>query len=59
MHIGAQPVPPSLINKWLKIFPHHKYDTNYGLSESLGPGCINLGLENTHKVGAIGKPSKY
>lgn len=59
MHIGAQPVPPSLIQKWLKIFPHHKYDTNYGLSESLGPGCINLGLENTHKVGAIGKPSKH
>ena len=56
MHIGAQPVPPSLIRRWMKIFPHHKYDTNYGLSESLGPGCVHLGLENVHKVGAIGKP---
>ena len=56
MHIGAQPVPPSLINRWLKVFPHHKYDTNYGLSESIGPGCVHLGVDNVHKVGAIGKP---
>ena len=55
MHIGAQPVPPSLIMHWKKIFPHHLYDTNYGLSESIGPGCVHLGLENVHKVGAIGK----
>ena len=55
MHIGAQPVPPSLIHRWLKLFPHHEYDTNYGLSESIGPGCVHLGVENVHKVGAIGK----
>ncbi|MGN0593357.1 MAG: class I adenylate-forming enzyme family protein [Ruminococcus sp.] len=55
MHIGAQPVPPSLIQRWLKVFPHHDYDTNYGLSESIGPGCVHLGLGNIHKVGAIGK----
>ncbi|MEJ2164774.1 MAG: AMP-binding protein [Desulfobacterales bacterium] len=54
MHIGAQPIPPSLIKKWKKVFPHHDYDTNYGLTESTGPGCVHLGLENTHKVGAIG-----
>ena len=56
MHIGAQPVPPSLIKHWLEYFPDHKYDTNYGLSESTGPGCVHLGLENVHKVGAIGIP---
>ena len=56
MHIGAQPVPPSLILRWKKIFPHHEYDTNYGLSESSGPGAVHLGVENIHKVGAIGKP---
>ena len=56
MHIGAQPVPPSIIKRWLKIFPNHQYDTNYGLTESLGPGCIHLGMENIHKVGAIGIP---
>ncbi|MBQ8781269.1 MAG: acyl--CoA ligase [Oscillospiraceae bacterium] len=55
MHIGAQPVPPSLITRWKKYFPDHKYDTNYGLSESIGPGCVHLGMENIHKVGAIGK----
>lgn len=56
MHIGAQPVPPSLIKNWKKVFPHHDYDTNYGLSESTGPGCVHLGMENLHKVGAIGVP---
>ncbi|MBP3706123.1 MAG: AMP-binding protein, partial [Clostridia bacterium] len=30
-------------------------DTNYGLSESIGPGCVHLGVGNVHKVGAIGK----
>ena len=55
MHIGAQPVPPSLIKRWKERFPHHEYDTNYGLSESIGPGCVHLGVENIHKVGAIGK----
>lgn len=55
MHIGAQPVPPSLIKRWMKVFPHHKYDTNYGLSESIGPGCVHLGVDNIDKVGAIGK----
>jgi acyl-CoA synthetase (AMP-forming)/AMP-acid ligase II len=56
MHIGAQPVPPSLIKRWKQRFPAMQYDTNYGLSESTGPGCIHLGIENEHKVGAIGKP---
>ncbi len=55
MHIGAQPVPPSLIRRWKTVFPNHDYDTNYGLSESIGPGCVHLGVENIHKVGAIGK----
>ena len=56
MHIGAQPVPPSLIKHWKEYFPNHLYDTNYGLSESTGPGCVHLGVENIHKVGAIGVP---
>ncbi|MBO4277833.1 MAG: acyl--CoA ligase [Clostridia bacterium] len=55
MHIGAQPVPQSLIKRWLEYFPNHQYDTNYGLSESIGPGAVHLGVENVNKVGAIGK----
>ena len=56
MHIGAQPVPPSLIKRWREKFPGHSYDTNYGLSESIGPGCVHLGVENIDHVGAIGVP---
>lgn len=56
MHIGAQPVPESLIKRWHTWFPGHAYDTNYGLSESTGPGCVHLGVENTDHVGAIGVP---
>jgi len=54
MHIGAQPVPPALIKRWKKVFPNHDYDTNYGLSESTGPGAVHLGVENIDHVGAIG-----
>ena len=54
MHIGAQPVPPSLIKRWKAVFPNHEYDTNYGLSESIGPGAVHLGIENIDHVGAIG-----
>ena len=56
MHIGAQPVPRSLIERWLEVFPGHDYDTNYGLSESTGPGCVHLGIGNIEHVGAIGIP---
>jgi acyl-CoA synthetase (AMP-forming)/AMP-acid ligase II len=55
MHIGAQPVPPSLIRHWKGYFPDMQYDTNYGLSEASGPGCVHLGVENEDKVGAVGK----
>jgi acyl-CoA synthetase (AMP-forming)/AMP-acid ligase II len=48
-----------LIRRWKQYFPHHLYDTNYGLSESIGPGCVHLGVENIHKVGAIGKPGYH
>ena len=54
MHIGAQPVPPALIKRWKSVFPNHDYDTNYGLSESTGPGAVHLGIENIDHVGAIG-----
>ena len=55
MHIGAQPVPPSLVLRWRNYFPDMHYDNNYGLSEAAGPGCVHLGLQNRHKVDSIGK----
>ncbi|MBR7099660.1 MAG: acyl--CoA ligase [Clostridia bacterium] len=56
MHIGAQPVPQSLVKRWQEYFPGQAYDTNYGLSESIGPGAVHLGVENIRKVGSIGVP---
>lgn len=56
MHVGAQPVPESLIRRWRRWFPDQQYDTNYGLSESTGPGCVHLGVENIGHAGAIGVP---
>lgn len=58
MHAGAQPVPPSLIKAWKKYFPDQAYDTNYGLTESTGPGCVHLGVENAHCIGPIGIAGK-
>ncbi len=56
MHIGAQPVPPSLVRRWLKVFPHHLFDNNYGLSEGMGPGSLHLGIENIDHVETNGVP---
>lgn len=56
LHIGAMPVPPSLIKRWKEYFPNMDYDTTYGLSEVTGPNCVHLGIENLHKIGAIGRP---
>ena len=55
--MGAQPIPPVLVQRIKGYFPQMEYDTVYGLSESAGPGVIHLGTENERKVGAIGKPS--
>jgi acyl-CoA synthetase (AMP-forming)/AMP-acid ligase II len=55
MYMGAQPIPPVLVKRWKSYFPDMRYDTTYGLSEGGGPGVVRLGMENEHKVGAIGK----
>ncbi len=55
MHIGAQPVPPSLIKRWKEYFlsistiPTTDFQNQH-------PGCVHLGVENINKVGAIGIP---
>jgi acyl-CoA synthetase (AMP-forming)/AMP-acid ligase II len=55
MHTGAQPIPPSLIRQWKQYFPDMQYASNYGLSESTGPGCVHLNMEDSHKLEATGK----
>jgi acyl-CoA synthetase (AMP-forming)/AMP-acid ligase II len=57
MYMGAQPIPPSLVRRWKSYFPAMQHDTTYGLSEGGGPGVTHLGMENEHKIGAIGRPS--
>ena len=57
--MGAQSIPPVVVQRLKQYFPHMEYDTVYGLSETTGPGIIHLGSENEHKVGAIGKPSLF
>jgi acyl-CoA synthetase (AMP-forming)/AMP-acid ligase II len=56
-HMGAQPIPASLVHRLKAYFPKMAYDTTYGLSECMGPGVIDLGIKNERKIGAIGKPS--
>lgn len=55
MHMGAQPISPSLVNSWINVFPSVDFDISYGLTETAGPGCVNLGSENIKKVGSIGR----
>jgi long-chain acyl-CoA synthetase len=54
-HMGAQPIPFSLIKHWKQYFPDMQYDRSYGLSEATGPGCIDLRIENQHKLEATGR----
>lgn len=54
-HMGAQPIPPEVVQQWTKVFPTQQFDINYGLTEAGGPGCIHLGIDNIHKPGSIGK----
>lgn len=56
MHIGAQPVPISIIKRWETYFPYQQYEISYGLSESGGPGCVHTGVGNRCKPGMIGIP---
>lgn len=58
-HMGAQPIPPVLVHRLKQYFPDMLYDTSYGLSEAAGPGVVHLGMENEHKVGAIGKAGLF
>ncbi|MCX7856376.1 MAG: acyl--CoA ligase [Deltaproteobacteria bacterium] len=57
IHMGAQPIPTSLIKKLKAYFPHVSYDTTYGLSEAGGPGITHLGKADESKIGSIGKPT--
>lgn len=54
MHMGAQPIPETTVERWRNLFPDQQFDINYGLTESGGPGCIHLGLETAYKPQMLG-----
>ncbi len=56
VHMGAQPIPVSLIRRWKEYFPSTSYDTTYGLSEAGGPGVSHVGAENESKIATVGRP---
>ena len=49
-HSGAQPIPIEAIERWMKQFPTHSFDIDYGLTEAAGPGCTHLYFENIEAV---------
>lgn len=55
MHMGAQPIPHTIIKRWLHYFPWQDMDVSYGLTEATGPGVAHLGNENLGRVDTIGK----
>lgn len=57
LHMGAQYIPPSVVKRLRACFPQLDYDISYGLTESGGPGCIDLGMNNLDKLGSIGRPA--
>jgi len=57
LFLGAQPIPPSLVQRWKQYFPGMQINITYGLSEGGGPGAIHLKDANEQKSSAIGKPA--
>lgn len=57
LHMGSQPIPPSIVRQMQGYFPDIVYEVSYGLTESGGPGCMNLSHTRTDKMGSVGLPS--
>lgn len=55
LHTGAQPIPPIVIQRVQTYFPHLECQISYGLTESGGPGCLNLSGDHMDKLGSIGR----
>ncbi len=56
-HMGAQTIPPIVIREMQRYFPDLEYEVSYGLTESGGPGCLNLFSDRMDKLGSVGRPS--
>lgn len=58
LHMGAQPIPPITVRQMQRYFPNLAYEVSYGLTESGGPGCLNLPADRMDKLGSVGFPAK-
>ena len=57
LHMGAQPIPPSVVRRMQEAFPQLACEVSYGLTEAGGPGCLNLSADRMDKLGSVGVPS--
>lgn len=58
LHTGAQPIPPVVIRRMQQRFPQLECQISYGLTESGGPGCLNLSGNRMDKLGSVGRASQ-
>lgn len=56
-HMGGQPIPPAVIRRMQAFFPRIECQVSYGLTESGGPGCLNLPGNRMDKLGSVGLPA--
>lgn len=56
LHMGAQPIPPSVVRRLHSTFPKVALEISYGLTEAGGPGCLNLSSAETARPGSVGIP---
>ena len=57
VHMGAQYIPPVVVRQMRQRFPALAYEVSYGLTESGGPGCLNLPADRMDKLGSVGVPA--
>ena len=57
LHMGAQPIPPTVVRQMQQYFPDLACEVSYGFTESGGPGCLNLSSDRMDKLGSVGVPS--
>lgn len=57
LHMGAQPIPPSVVRRVQAAFPQLACEVSYGLTEAGGPGCLNLSADRMDKLGSVGVPA--
>lgn len=56
-HMGAQTIPASVVRHLQRHFPALAFGVSYGLTESGGPGVLNLDERRMDKLGSVGLPA--